>query len=92
MLTRLTALTAAGILFAAPAFAVTNPLVTRSLVECNQLVELTRQTIEEQADVGEKAQAEVDRLMVKLQDDCNASRFADADQTAAYIRGLIATE
>lgn len=94
MNTRLAALAAAAILTSSAAFAATLP--GRSTVEtvdqCRQMITETEQTVVEQQDIGPKAQAEVAELMRTLTEQCNATQFTEAEQTAALIRGLVATE
>lgn len=92
MYTRLAALTAAGIMLASQAFALTDSnRSTQSKADCMQLVDVTKQTAEGN-DVGAKAQSEVDRLLAALQGQCDNEQFEQAEQTAALIRGLVATE
>ena len=92
MNTRLAALVAAGTLLAGSAFAATDSnRQTQSAQECAQLVQVTTETAEGN-DVGEKAQNEIDKLLAQLQEQCNAEQFEQADQTAALIRGMVATE
>ena len=92
MNTRLAALFAAGMLLAGSAFAATDSnRPTQSATECSQLVQLTKETAEGN-DIGVKAQNEVDKLLAQLEEQCKAEQFEQADQTAALIRGLVATE
>jgi succinate dehydrogenase/fumarate reductase-like Fe-S protein len=96
MYTRLAALTVAALMTASAASASTlsNRQIgaTENTVQCGQLVALTQQTVTEQPFVGPKTTNQVEQLMGKLRDQCSANQFDQADETAAYIRGLIATE
>lgn len=85
---RLAALTAAAILFTTAASA----RIPQTVEQCRQLITTTEKTVTEQADHGQKARDQVSKLMAKLHEQCEASQFEQAEQTAADIRGLVATE
>lgn len=92
MYTWLATLTVAGILMASQALAATDSnRPTQSAQECTQLVQVTTETAKAN-DIGEKAQTEVDKLLVQLEEQCNTQQFEQADQTAALVRGIVATE
>lgn len=93
MYARWASIALAGVLLSTPAFALTDSnRPTQTQAECKQLVEVTKQSVEDQNDVGEKAQLEIDRMLAELDNQCQMQQFEQADQTAAHIRGLIATE
>lgn len=95
MYTRLAALTAAALLTATAASASTlssRGTTTETPEQCGQLIAITQQTVTEQQVVGPKTGNQVDELMAKLHEHCAANRFDKADETAAYIRGLVVTE
>jgi len=92
MYTRLATLTVAGILMASQALAATDSnRPTQSAQDCTQLVQVTKETVNGN-DVGDKAQSEVNKLLAQLEEQCNGQQFEQADQTAALIRGMVATE
>lgn len=70
--------------------------VTREMAENNDVAEKAQAEIDsetaENDNIAEKAQDKIDRLLVQLQTQCNDEQYEAADQTAEFIRGLVATE
>ncbi|MEC9368819.1 MAG: hypothetical protein VX871_09025 [Pseudomonadota bacterium] len=92
---RFAALAVAALALAGPAMAdqpqVIEPPATNA-AECAQLADLTKKTAAAQADQGPKTRALVDKALGELDASCAASKFREAGQAAAFVRGLVAGE
>lgn len=94
MHTRFAALTAAAIMTATAATAASLPnrsTTVQTFEQCQHLV-VHAQEAAKNNDVGAKTQDQINDLVAALINQCQSQQFEQAEQTAALIRGLVATE